>query len=119
MVPGTAQASAEKTYNYALCTHTHTHTHTHAHTPSHNIFTHTHAHTHTNTHTHRCEAGDLAGKFGPIDGRDGMVNVTDTTGQLRLQGPISIIGRSVVIHDVDGTNFECGTIRSIRDIGSE
>ena len=86
-------------------------THPHAH-----ILMHTHTHTH-----HRCEAGDLAGKFGPIDGTNGIgqVNVTDTTGQLRLEGPISIIGRSVVIHDVDGSNFECGTIRSMRDIGSE
>ena len=49
----------------------------------------------------------------------GQVDVTDTTGQLRLQGPISIIGRSVVIHDLDGSNFECGTIRLMGETGSE
>ena len=81
-----------------------------------------HTHTHnTHTHTHRCEAGDLAGRFGPIDGTNGVgqVDVTDNTGELQLEGIYSIIGRSVVIHDVDGSNFECGTIRSVRDIGSE
>jgi len=62
-----------------------------------------------------CEAGDLAGKFGPLDS-GGQINVVDTTGQLVLDGRYSIIGRSVVIHAVDGTNFECGTIRSEEDM---
>jgi len=66
------------------------------------------------TNTPRCEAGDLAGKFGPLDS-GGQINVVDTTGQLVLDGRYSIIGRSVVIHAVDGTNFECGTIRSEED----
>ena len=40
------------------------------------------------------------------------VNVVDSTGNLMLTGPLSIIGRSVVVHSsVDGTNFECGTIQ--------
>ena len=43
----------------------------------------------------------------------------DTTGELVLDGRYSIIGRSVVIHAVDGTNFECGTIRSAEDNTSE
>lgn len=66
------------------------------------------------TNTPRCEAGDLAGKFGRLDST-GRIDVVDTTGQLVLDGRYSIIGRSVVIHAVDGSNFECGTIRSEED----
>ena len=59
----------------------------------------------------RCEAGDLAGKFGPLMQHNNL-DVTDTTGQLALSGPQSILGRSVVVHSsVDGRNFECGTIQ--------
>ena len=118
------------------CTHTHihihTHTHIHIHTHTHihihvhihiltymhthtltctHTFTYMHTHTFTYTHAHSCEAGDLAGKFGPLT-MDGQVDVTDTTGQLVLNGRYSIIGRSVVVH-VQG--LECGTIRSVED----
>lgn len=59
----------------------------------------------------RCEAGDLTGKFGPLMQHNNL-DVTDTTGQLTLSGPQSILGRSVVVHSsVDGSNFECGTIQ--------
>ena len=59
----------------------------------------------------RCEAGDLAGKFGPLVQHDNL-DVVDSTGQLTLSGPLSILGRSVVVHSsVDGSNFECGTIQ--------
>ena len=62
---------------------------------------------------HRCEAGDLAGKFGPLMPHVDL-DVTDSTGQLTLSGPLSIIGRSVVVHSsVDGSNFECGTIQLV------
>ena len=42
----------------------------------------------------------------------GQLDAVDSTGDIRLQGTFSIVGRSVVIHEV-GTNdnFECGTIR--------
>ena len=59
----------------------------------------------------RCEAGDLAGKFGPLVQHNNL-DVVDSTGQLALSGPLSILGRSVVVHSsVDGSNFECGTIQ--------
>ena len=68
------------------------------------------------TPTGRCEAGDLAGKFGPLM-PDTPVTVTDMTGSLFLRDRFSIIGRSVVIHNSeDGSNFECGTIRSMAEI---
>ena len=58
-----------------------------------------------------CEAGDLAGKFEPLP-MSGMLDEVDSTGTLFLSGKYSIVGRSIVIHDnVDGSNFECGTIR--------
>ena len=65
----------------------------------------------------RCEAGDLAGKFGnlmpSVD-----VDVTDVTGELQLSGPYSIIGRSLVIHSPsDGSNFECGTVKLVEHPG--
>lgn len=64
----------------------------------------------------RCEAGDLAGKFGRLSA-DGDFSGTDDTGTLFLEGRYSIVGRSIVIHSaVDGSNFECGTIRSIEEI---
>ena len=91
-------------------TPTHIHIHVHIHTLTY-MHTHSHAHTFTYTHAHSCEAGDLAGKFGPLT-MDGQVDVTDTTGQLVLNGRYSIIGRSVVVH-VQG--LECGTIRSVED----
>lgn len=63
-----------------------------------------------------CEAGDLAGKFGPLmPGR--MLDEIDNTSTLFLRDQYSIIGRSVVIHQHgDGSNFECGTIRSVAEM---
>jgi hypothetical protein len=47
---------------------------------------------------------------------DSILMETDMTGSLFLRDQFSIIGRSVVIHDaVDGSNFECGTIRSVAE----
>ena len=62
-----------------------------------------------------CEAGDLAGKFGQIP-MTGMLDEVDDTGTLFLSGKNSIVGRSIVIHAVDGTNFECATIRLQEEI---
>ena len=50
---------------------------------------------------HRCEAGDLSGKLGQLPAT-GSLFALDTSGTLRLDGPHSIIGRSVVIHNVAG-----------------
>ena len=67
--------------------------------------------------TCRCEAGDLAGKFGTLSPNSDL-NVLDTTGSLTLTGRYSIIGRSVVVHsNTDGTNFECGTIQLVQHQG--
>ena len=67
----------------------------------------------------RCEAGDLARKFGPLP-PDGKLNIMDTTGQIDLEGLYSIVGRSVVIHE-EGSHdyFECGTIRSQDELNGE
>ncbi len=59
----------------------------------------------------RCEAGDLAGKFGLLMPNT-LFNMTDETGNLFLRDTNSIVGRSVVIHRHDGSTFECGTIHS-------
>lgn len=42
------------------------------------------------------------------------LDVVDSTDQLALSGPQSIVGRSVVVHsNIDGSNFECGTIQLV------
>lgn len=58
----------------------------------------------------RCEYGDLAGRLGLLPA-NGRLTVVDTTGDIKLEGATSIVGRSVVIHEPGGPNFECGTIR--------
>ncbi|TFJ85698.1 hypothetical protein NSK_003205 [Nannochloropsis salina CCMP1776] len=55
-----------------------------------------------------CEAGDLSTKFGPLIGGDVQRSITDP--HLTLFGFNSIMGRSIVIHEKDGTRFACGTI---------
>ena len=66
-----------------------------------------------------CEAGDLAGRLGPLP-VNGQLNMVDTTGQIDLNGFYSIVGRSIVIHEV-GTNdnFECGTIISQEELDGQ
>ena len=58
----------------------------------------------------RCEYGDLAGRLGLLPA-GGRLTAVDTTGQIKLEGATSIVGRSIVIHEPGGPNFECGTIR--------
>ena len=66
-----------------------------------------------------CEAGDLAGRFGPLP-VNGQLEAMDTTGQIDLDGFYSIVGRSVVIHQVGtNANFECGTIISQEELDGQ
>ena len=57
-----------------------------------------------------CEIGDLTGKFGQL--ANGVSYNIDDTGLLDLGGIRGIVGRSIVVHATDGTNFVCSTIRS-------
>ncbi|XP_052772106.1 uncharacterized protein LOC128211398 isoform X2 [Mya arenaria] len=56
------------------------------------------------------EIGDLSGKYNMISGTSYSRDVIDKT--LALDGPYSIVGRSVVIHksDAGATRWACGTI---------
>ena len=67
----------------------------------------------------RCEAGDLAGKFGPLMPNTAF-DMVDNSSTLFLNNRYSIVGRSIVIHQhLDSTNFECATIRSVREMGGK
>lgn len=61
----------------------------------------------------RCEVGDLTGKFGRITENEATYN--DNSSQLQLGGRNGVVGRSIVIHAGDGTNFVCATIRSVAE----
>ena len=61
-----------------------------------------------------CEVGDLTGKFGQL--RNGRSENTDNTSLLDLGGRFGIVGRSIVVHDSNGTNFVCATIRSVKEV---
>ncbi|KAL4232370.1 hypothetical protein ACF0H5_009938 [Mactra antiquata] len=56
------------------------------------------------------EVGDLSGKFGSLSGASYVTNVVDMT--LPMEGPHSLVGRSVVIHKNDdkATRWACGNI---------
>ena len=60
----------------------------------------------------QCEAGDLSGKFGCLvtSTAAGVVSYTSNDNELQLQGRYGIIGRSVVIHNPDGSRLACGNI---------
>ena len=58
----------------------------------------------------QCEVGDLTGKFAQID--ETRTTYYDTSGQLQLGGRYGVVGRSIVIHEGNGENFVCATIRS-------
>ncbi|CAG5928887.1 unnamed protein product [Menidia menidia] len=55
------------------------------------------------------EMGDLSAKHMSLEGKD-AVNVMFTDFNLPLFGPNSIVGRSVVIHKVDGSRHVCASI---------
>ncbi|KAI9226531.1 MAG: superoxide dismutase [Piptocephalis tieghemiana] len=64
-----------------------------------------------------CEVGDLSGKFGKLppttnngtkNAQDSQVNGTDT--QIVLDGERGIIGRSIVIHAINGSRIGCADI---------
>ena len=56
-----------------------------------------------------CEAGDLSGKFGDLVTSENASYVS-TDDELQLQGRYGIIGRSIVIHNPDGSRLACGNI---------
>ena len=69
--------------------------------------------------TSSCEAGDLAGRLGPLPA-NGQLDAMDTTGNIDLDGFYSIVGRSVVIHQVGtNVNFECGSIISQQELDGQ
>ncbi|GFO44805.1 superoxide dismutase [Cu-Zn], partial [Plakobranchus ocellatus] len=56
------------------------------------------------------EVGDLSGKYGLLDGLQ-IKNETYTDRNLPLFGQNSIIGRSIVIHRIDGSRLVCVNIQ--------
>ncbi|XP_053381588.1 uncharacterized protein LOC123557821 isoform X2 [Mercenaria mercenaria] len=56
------------------------------------------------------EIGDLSGKYDPLSGASYSTNVLDMN--LPMEGPYSIVGRSIVIHknDEGATRWACGNI---------
>ena len=56
-----------------------------------------------------CEEGDLSGKLGPIPAAGSLAGATPSA-HLSLQGPKSIVGRSIVVHASDGARLACATI---------
>jgi Cu/Zn superoxide dismutase len=61
----------------------------------------------------QCEVGDLAGKHGSLSTRM-TVKANYTDYNLPLFGTASVVGRSVVLHGVDGTRLACATITDDR-----
>ncbi|KAG8990691.1 hypothetical protein FRB90_001659 [Tulasnella sp. 427] len=65
-----------------------------------------------------CEEGDLSGKHGKVNGTaDGSVNAFGFTDEFLRFFPeeLSILGRSIVIHDRNKTRIACGNITSLLD----
>lgn len=59
------------------------------------------------------EVGDLSGKFDPLSGGAFVANYVDMT--LLMDGPHSIVGRSVVLHrnDEAATRWACGNLKEV------
>jgi len=55
-----------------------------------------------------CEAGDFAGKFGPLE--NGNFTFLDTDPELQLRDRFGVIGRSIVVHAPGGARIACGNI---------
>lgn len=56
------------------------------------------------------EVGDLSGRYGnPLNGQT-SVGVTEMDSNLPLRGPLSVVGRSIVIHKADSSRWLCGNI---------
>jgi len=64
-----------------------------------------------------CEAGDLSGKFGPL--QQGEFSFIDSDSELQLSGRYGIIGRSVVIHKAGGARIACANIILQNDLSSQ
>jgi hypothetical protein len=58
-----------------------------------------------------CELGDLSGKFGLLPSSGFIQSYSDDF--LPLSGPYSILGRSVVVHDMQGLRWVCATIMPV------
>ena len=66
---------------------------------------------------HRYETGDLSGLFGFLTGKD-SVNFTHVTPNIQCDGIYGILGRSVVIHRIDGKKWRCATLNPLGLNGS-
>lgn len=55
-----------------------------------------------------CEVGDLAGKFGPLQPSQSVYTFEDVN--MNLYSSFSPVGRSIVIHQSDGSRFACANI---------
>jgi len=55
-----------------------------------------------------CEAGDLTGRYGKL--MTAAVDALHVDDMITTYGINSLVGRSIVIHDVNGTRVHCGTI---------
>jgi Cu/Zn superoxide dismutase len=58
-----------------------------------------------------CELGDLSGIFGVLQSSNYQNTFTDTS--LPLSGALSIIGKSMVVHDSGGNRWVCATIMPV------
>ncbi|XP_062566582.1 uncharacterized protein LOC134228900 isoform X1 [Saccostrea cucullata] len=56
------------------------------------------------------EIGDLSGRYGsPLNGKTSIA-MTDMDTNVPLRGPLSVVGRSIVIHKADSSRWLCGDI---------
>ena len=56
------------------------------------------------------EVGDLSGRYGnPLNGK-ASIDVTEVDTFVPLRGPLSVVGRSIVIHKADSSRWLCGNI---------
>lgn len=63
-----------------------------------------------------CQEGDLAGKHGLLPGGQKVVTAYYEDAFLKFQpGNESILGRSIVIHGLNGVRLACGNITSVLD----
>ena len=59
--------------------------------------------------------GDLSGKFGSLSGLN-EISAVFTEPNVPLFGPFSVIGRSIVIREIDGTRWVCSDIKRAKQV---